>query len=129
MGLDKPAFYDATKIAFAPSGFCFPGNDAKGGDLPPRKECMPLWRDRLMAHLHTISLTLLVGGYAQTIALGKSAHRNVTQTVMNWRDYAPKVFVLPHPSWRNTAWITKNPWFEAEVLPALQEAVAHARSS
>lgn len=127
MGLDRAAFYDSRIIAFAPTGFCFPGNDAKGGDLPPRKECVPLWRNRLMAKLTGITLTLLVGGYAQTIALGARAKGGLTLTVVNWAAFAPSVFVLPHPSWRNTAWLKKNPWFETEVIPALRAAISHAR--
>jgi len=96
-------------------GFCFPGLDAKGGDLPPRKECAPLWQDRLTQAYSNIQLTLLVGQYAQKQYLGTTRQRNLTETVRHWKDYGPAVIPLPHPSWRNNVWIKKNPWFE-EVL-------------
>ena len=126
MGIDKAVFYNEDIIAITPMGFCFPGLDTKGGDLPPRKECAPLWQDRLTGALGNIQLTLLVGQYAQRQYLGKAMKRNLTETVRAWRDYGPNVIPLPHPSWRNNVWIKKNPWFE-ETLAALKTRVkAHA---
>ena len=122
MGIDKDVFYDESFLAITPMGFCFPGLDAKGGDLPPRKECAPLWQDKLMAAYNNIELTLLVGQYAQKQHLGKSRQRNLTETVRHWKDYGPDVIPLPHPSWRNNVWIKKNPWFE-EVLVHLKARI------
>ncbi|MEO0654488.1 MAG: uracil-DNA glycosylase family protein [Pseudomonadota bacterium] len=122
MGVDEATFYDRDRIAVAPMAFCFPGYDAKGSDLPPPKICAETWHARVMAALSTVQLTLLVGGYAHKWHLG--AKTGVTATVAAWRDHAPGVFALPHPSWRNTAWLKKNPWFGAEVLPALRARVA-----
>jgi len=123
MALDRPAFYDTARIAIIPAGFCYPGTDPRGGDLPPRPECAPLWHPRLKAFLPEIHLTLLVGSYAQRLELGRR-HPTLTETVRRWRDYGPSVIPLPHPSWRNTAWIRRNPWFEAELLPALRARVS-----
>lgn len=123
MGVTSDEFYDVSKIAIVPMGFCFPGQDAKGGDLAPRRECAPRWRAELFALLPRIELTLLVGQYAQGWHLGSRAKPSLTQTVAAWRDYAPRAIPLPHPSWRNNAWIRKNPWFEREVLPALRKEV------
>ena len=122
MGIDEATFYDRDRIAVVPMAFCFPGYDAKGSDLPPPKICAETWHARVMAALSTVQLTLLVGGYAHKWHLG--AKTGVTATVAAWRDHAPDVFALPHPSWRNTAWLKKNPWFGAEVLPALRARVA-----
>ncbi|MEM9476204.1 MAG: uracil-DNA glycosylase family protein [Pseudomonadota bacterium] len=122
MGVDEATFYDRDRIAVVPMAFCFPGYDAKGSDLPPPKICAETWHARVMAALSTVQLTLLVGGYAHKWHLG--AKTGVTATVAAWRDHAPDVFALPHPSWRNTAWLKKNPWFGAEVLPALRARVA-----
>lgn len=121
MGLDAAAFYDRSRIAIAPMAFCFPGYDAKGADLPPPPICAATWRAPLMAGLAP-RLTLLVGGYAQRWHLGTRA--SVTETVAGWRDHAPAIFPLPHPSWRNTGWLKRNPWFETELLPVLRAAVA-----
>jgi uracil-DNA glycosylase len=123
LGVDSGTFYDLQKFAFAPMGFCFPGYDAKGSDLPPPKLCADTWRDDLVHQLTQVRLTLLVGGYAQKWHLGKSAKGGVTRTVQGWRDHAPDVFPLPHPSWRNTGWIRKNPWFTTDLLPALKTRV------
>jgi uracil-DNA glycosylase len=123
MGVDRDTFYDVSRIAVVPMGFCFPGLDAKGGDLPPRRECAPLWRARVFAHLPDIELTLLVGGYAQKWHLGAASKSTLTETVAAWRDYLPAFIPLPHPSWRNNAWLKKNPWFAAEVVPLLQDRV------
>jgi uracil-DNA glycosylase len=123
LGIGEDVFYDASKVAIIPMGFCFPGLDAKGGDLPPRKECAPHWRARVMAHLPNLKVKLLVGAYAQKWHLGKSASRSLTDTVKDWRSFAPEFFPTPHPSWRNNAWLKKNTWFEAELLPELRERV------
>lgn len=121
MGVEAADFYDKSRVAIVPMAFCFPGYDAKGADLPPPPICRKTWHDEVMQHLENVELTLLVGGYAHTHHLGTRA--SVTDTVKHWRDHAPRVFVLPHPSWRNTAWLKKNPWFGAELLPALHDRV------
>ncbi len=120
MGVTAEEFYDDAKLAIVPMGFCFPGLDAKGGDLPPRRECAAHWRARLFALMPQVELTLVVGQYAQGWHLGVARKASLTETVAAWRDYAPRAIPLPHPSWRNNAWIKKNPWFEAEVLPYLR---------
>ena len=124
LGLDRDAFYDERRIAIMPMGFCYPGVDRNGGDKPPRPECAPLWHDRLLALMPGIELTLLVGMYAQRRYLGRGRRRTLTETVRDWRDYLPDYLPLPHPSWRNTAWLRKNPWFEAEIVPFLRK-LAH----
>ncbi|MFZ7093275.1 uracil-DNA glycosylase family protein [Primorskyibacter sp. 2E233] len=121
LGLDDAAFYDETRVAILPMAFCFPGY-RKGADLPPPPICARTWRDRLVRSFPHIGLTLAIGGYAQKWHLPKAGP--VTETVARWRDHLPHVIPLPHPSWRNTAWIRKNPWFEAEVLPVLRARVA-----
>ena len=123
MGVGDKEFYDPKRIAIIPMGFCFPGYDGKGGDLPPRKECAAAWRDRLMAALPNLETAILVGGYAQKWHLGPVAKKSLAETVAAWRDAAPRYFPTPHPSWRNNAWLKKNPWFEAETLPALKRRV------
>ncbi len=123
MGIDRAAFYDPRRIAIVPMAFCFPGYDARKADLPPPPLCARSWRAPLMAALRGIRLTLLVGGHAQRWHLGRRAG-SVTETVRAWRDFAPDIIPLPHPSWRNTAWIRRNPWFEAELLPHLRRRVA-----
>lgn len=120
LGVDRDTFYDEAKVAIVPMGLCYPGRDAKGGDLPPRKECAPTWQDRLRAALPQVELTLLIGQYAQAWYLGPRRKKGMTATVAAWRDYAPDFLPLPHPSWRNTAWLKRNPWFEAEVVPELR---------
>ena len=124
LGVTSDVFYDRSKFALIPMAFCFPGYDAKGSDLPPPSLCARSWRDRVMTELGRPRLTLLVGGYAQKWHLKTRAP--VTETVAGWRDHAPRLFPLPHPSWRNTAWMKRNPWFEAETLPALKSAVQEA---
>ena len=116
MGVDEATFYDRSRIAIVPMAFCFPGNDAKGSDLPPPPVCAATWRDRIMAELRP-EATLLVGGHAIRWHLGL---RDVTAAVAGWRDHAPRVWPLPHPSWRNTGWLKRNPWFETDLLPALR---------
>ncbi|MEQ8406368.1 MAG: uracil-DNA glycosylase family protein [Oceanicaulis sp.] len=121
--MSQDEFYDARRVAITPMGFCFPGLDAKGGDKPPRKECAPLWQTRAGAALPNVTLTVLIGAYAQAWHLGGAASKTLTETVANWRRFAPAVFPTPHPSWRNNAWLKKNPWFEAELLPVLRARV------
>ena len=128
MGVDSATFYDQNRIAIVPMGFCFPGQDGRGADLPPRRECPPAWRAKLMAGLPNIRLVLAVGAYAQGWHLGALAGRSLTETVSAWREIAaatdPVVVPLPHPSWRNNSWLKKNPWFGAELLPVLRDRVA-----
>ena len=119
---DKGVIFE--QIAIVPMGFCFPGLDAKGGDLPPRKECAPQWRSRVFEQLDNVSLTLLVGGYAQKWHLKAKAKKSLTETVAAWRDYLPQFLPLPHPSWRNNAWIKKHSWFEQDVIPELQMRIS-----
>ncbi len=124
LGLDRERFYDESRIAIVPMGFCYPGVDAKGGDRPPRKECAPLWHAPLLALMPAVERILLVGSYAQARYLGPRRKATMTETVQAWRDYGPRFLPLPHPSWRNTAWLKRNPWFEEELLPALRREVA-----
>jgi uracil-DNA glycosylase len=134
MGVDRATFYDASRIAFLPMGFCFPGQDDKGGDLPPRPECAAHWHDRLMAALPQVEVVLLVGLYAQRWHLGREAARDgLTATVARWREImasrggeGPVRVPLPHPSWRNSGWLKRHPWFESELLPVLREAATAA---
>lgn len=123
MSVTDDEFYDAKRVAIIPMGFCFPGYDAKGGDLPPRKECAFNWRARLMAAAPNIKTAILVGGYAQKWHLGRKAEKSLTDTVAVWRDFTPTYFPTPHPSWRNNGWLKKHPWFEAELLPILRKRV------
>lgn len=126
LGLDEETFYDRRRIAIVPMAFCFPGYNAAGSDLPPPSRCARVWRDEVMASLGNVRLTVLVGGYAQKWHLGVAARGGVTATVVRWREAGPGVIPLPHPSWRNTAWLRRNPWFEAELVPALRLAVKEA---
>ncbi len=128
LAVSEEEFYDQNRFAIVPMGFCFPGLDAKGNDLPPRRECTKLWHDRLFARLPQIELFVLVGQYAHRWHLGKRGGKSVTETVRAWRDCALETreapaIPLPHPSWRNNAWLKKNPWFEADVLPHLRGEV------
>lgn len=122
MGIDSELFYNPEKIAILPMGFCYPGR-GKSGDLPPRPECAEQWRMRLLELLPNIQLTLLIGQYAQNWHLRDSRKTSLTETVKTWREYWPTALPLPHPSPRNNIWLKKNPWFVAEVLPALQRKV------
>ncbi|MEJ8403782.1 uracil-DNA glycosylase family protein [Brevundimonas vesicularis] len=129
MGVDYETFYADPRIGVAAQAFCYPGTAPKGGDYPPPTRCAELWRPQLLDALPQMELTLLVGGYAQAWALRDRAKRTMTETVRAWREYAPDLLVLPHPSWRNTAWLKKNPWFETEVLPYLRERVRRILTS
>ena len=121
MGVSEDEFYDEAQIAIIPMGFCFPGYDAKGGDLPPMKVCAQTWRSRVFEALPNVELILAVGVYAQTWHLGPSRSPTMTETVQRWREHLEQgVLPLPHPSWRNNAWLRKNSWFETEVLPELR---------
>jgi len=122
-GLSNEQFYDPAKVAILPMGLCYPGRAKNGGDAPPRPECAPLWRERLLAAMPDIRLTLVVGSYAQNHILGPGA---MTPRVRDFRSYLPSYFPLPHPSWRSRIWASRNPWFEEEVLPALRKHIARA---
>ena len=124
MGIDRETFYDLTRVAVVPMAFCFPGYDAKGSDLPPPPICAELWHERVMAALPGIRLKLLIGAHAHRWHLG--GRMGVTERVMGWRDHLPDVLPLPHPSWRNTAWLRRNPWFEDALLPVLRLKVQEA---
>jgi uracil-DNA glycosylase len=123
MGVTEEEFYDVSKVAIVPMGFCFPGLDGKGGDLPPRRECAPLWHAALFEAMPQVELILLAGQYAQAWHLGPARRKSLNETVAAWREYLPRFLPLPHPSWRNNAWIARNPWFEAELLPELRARV------
>ncbi len=123
LGLDRDRFYDDDMIAIVPQGFCYPGRAPKGGDLPPRPECSATWHERLLRHLGAVRLTLVVGQYAQRWHLGAQRASSLTETVRAWKNHWPHVMPLPHPSWRNTAWLKRHPWFERELLPVLQDRI------
>jgi uracil-DNA glycosylase len=123
LGVDTETFYDATRVAIVPMGFCYPGK-ASSGDAPPRPECRATWHPRLLPLLPGIGLALLVGQYAQAHFLGASRKGSLTDTVRAWREYLPTYLPLPHPSPRNVAWFKANPWFEGEVLPELRARIA-----
>jgi uracil-DNA glycosylase len=123
LAIDRDTFYDETRVAIMGMGFCYPGRDLKGGDLPPRPECAPRWHPRLRPLFPAIELTLLVGSYAIDYYLPRSGRRSMTAAIAGWRDFLPEYFVLPHPSWRTTGWTRRNPWFEHETLPELRARV------
>ena len=124
MGVDRDTFYDTSRISIVPMAFCFPGYDDRGSDLPPPKVCAQTWRADLLAAMPQVHLTLLVGQYAQRWHMGRDRKASLTETVRHWHDYGPSVLPLPHPSWRNTGWLRRNPWFEADILPWLRSRVA-----
>jgi uracil-DNA glycosylase len=119
MGADKAMFYDESRIAIIPMGYCYPGR-GNGGDLPPRHECATLWLDQLLARLPRIELTLLIGNYAQRHFLGSRCKRSLAETVKAWPEYAPRYLPLPHPSPRNRPWLKRHSWFERELVPVLR---------
>ncbi|SEA27509.1 Uracil-DNA glycosylase [Desulfuromusa kysingii] len=122
MGVSSKIFYTPHNIAIVPMGFCFPGT-GKSGDLPPRPECAPAWREKLVGHLTSLELTLVIGQYAQAYYFPDS-DKSVTKTVKEWNRCWPHLVPLPHPSPRNNIWLRKNPWFENELVPRLQARVA-----
>ncbi len=124
LDLGRDVFYDESWIAIMPMGLCYPGIDKNGGDSPPRSECAPLWHPPLLALMPQVELVLLVGSHSQAWYLGKRRRKTMTDTVAAWREYLPRFIPTPHPSWRNTAWLKRNPWFEAELVPELRERVA-----
>lgn len=133
LGMDEETFYDASRMAIVPMGFCFPGNDAKGGDLPPRRECSAQWHDALFASRPPFDLTLVIGRYARDYHLPDRKRETLTYTIQSYADILDEaakapVIVLPHPSWRNTAWLKKHPWFERDLIPLIKERVASALS-
>jgi len=125
LDLDRDTFYDESRIAIIPMGYCYPGRDPRGGDLPPRRECAERWLDKLLACLPHIELTLLAGGYAQRHYLGDRAKDTLTDTVRAWREYLPRHVPVPHPSFRNNFWLREHPWFESEILPYLRKRIRH----
>lgn len=120
--LGKAEFYDASKVALIPMGFCYPGTGTSG-DLPPRPECAPLWHERVLGVLPPDRLTLLVGSYAQARYLSAAKKQSLTERVRSFTLFGPQFLPLPHPSWRSTGWMARNPWFESDVLPAVQSSV------
>jgi len=122
LGVSVDQFYDESLMSILPMGFCYPGR-GEGGDLPPRPECAPLWHRRLLSQMTKVELTLLIGSYAQAYYLGKAKEKTLTETVYKYQQYLPQFFPLVHPSPRNLIWQKKNPWFEKEVVPVLQERV------
>lgn len=126
LGMDEATFYDRDRVAIVPMAFCFPGYNAAGSDLPPPPICAATWRQDIMSKLSNVRLTLVIGGYAQKWHLGAGAKGGVTETVARWREHPTDILPLPHPSWRNTAWLKKNPWFETELLPVLRDRVKEA---
>ena len=122
LGLEPEVFYDETRVAIVPIGFCYPGK-GKSGDLPPRPECAQNWHQQLLELLPNIELTLLVGKYAQDYFLKANAKPNLTQTVANWYEYLPHYMPMPHPSPRNQFWVKHNPWFEQEAVPVVREQI------
>jgi len=131
MGIDRDVFYNDSKIAIIPMGFCFPGYDKRGSDIPPPPICAKKWRTELFKNTPRFDLTLLIGMHAQKWHLGTKRKKSLTETVENWREYTKLsnetlYLPLPHPSWRNTGWIKKNPWFTSDTLPFLKSSVASA---
>lgn len=132
MGVDRDTFYDTGRIAVVPMGFCFPGHDVRRADLPPRRECRRTWHDELFAAMPQVETVLAIGAYAQDyhfarLGIARERGASLTQIVRDWRNLfamSPRVIPLPHPSWRNSGWLKKNPWFERELLPVLREEVS-----
>ena len=122
LDVDEGTFYNPDNFAILPMSFCYPGK-GKSGDLAPRKECAPLWHEKILSQIKDAKLTLLIGSYAQAYYLQEAKKRTLTDTVMNFQEYLPKYLPLPHPSPRNNIWLKKNKWFESEVIPYLQKQV------
>jgi uracil-DNA glycosylase len=125
LGLDRDAFYEAKRVAILPMGFCYPGT-GKSGDLPPRPECATTWREKIMRELPAVTLTVMIGQYAMEWHLGPRGRATLTDAVRAWREFAPTLWPMPHPSPRNNIWLKKNPWFAREVLPELRKQVKAA---
>lgn len=125
LGLEPEVFYDPARLAIVPMGFCYPGT-GKSGDLPPRAECWKLWHDRIFALLPRLELRIVIGQYAQAYHLAGRTRGSLTETVAAWREFAPALYPLPHPSPRNQMWLKRNPWFAEELLPDLRATVAMA---
>lgn len=123
LNVNREQFYNEHQFALMPMGFCYPGRNPKGGDLPPIPVCAPLWHSKVLGYLPRVQLVLLVGQYSQAYYLGNHKKKTLTETVRSWEEFAPIYFPLPHPSWRNTAWCRRNPWFESELIPQLQMQV------
>lgn len=123
LGIDRDTFYSHPRLGIMGVGLCYPGVDDKGGDKPPMKICAPTWHPRIRPLLTEVKLTLLVGSYAQAYYLGKQQRGSMTETIAAWREYLPEFLPLPHPSWRNIAWLKRHPWFERDVLPMLRKRV------
>jgi len=125
MGMEETEFYDESRVAIIPMGYCYPGR-GKGGDLPPRTECAALWLEKLRARMPQIELTLLIGRHAQHHYLGSRCKPTLAETVAAWRDYAPRYLPLPHPSPRNTPWFQRHPWFKRRLIPVLRARIRAA---
>ena len=121
MGIGRDAFYDEQEVAILPMGFCYPGT-GRSGDLSPRPECAPQWREALLQQMKAVELTLVIGAYAMAWHLNADAG-SLTEVVRDWKVHWPQVLPLPHPSPRNNMWLAKNPWFGREVLPELRARV------
>lgn len=128
LGVTREEFYNPELFAIVPMGFCFPGQDLRGSDLPPRRECAPAWREPLLAMMPQVELVLAIGSYAQAWHLPGDPRAKLGERVADWRaivmrNSSPRILALPHPSWRNTAWLNRNPWFETDLLPFLQREI------
>ncbi len=128
LGVNKELFYNTHIFALIPMGFCYPGK-GKTGDLPPRKECAPLWHEALFDNMPNIELTVLIGSYAQNYYLQDSKYETLTETVMNFSDFYPNILPLPHPSPRNNIWLKKNMWFERDLIPILKDRIQSIQAS
>ena len=124
MGIEEATFYDRERVNIIPMGFCYPGRNPRGGDLPPRPECSALWHRELFGTIARPELLLVIGQYAQAWHLGDRRGRTLTETVRNWKSYLPQYLPMPHPSPRNNIWLRRNPWFEDEVIPELRRRVS-----
>nr|WP_245411879.1 uracil-DNA glycosylase family protein [Phyllobacterium leguminum] len=136
LGVTREEFYDPALFAIVPMGFCFPGYDAKGGDLPPRRECRETWHAQVFAEMPQLKLIIAIGQYAQAYHMGNRRKASLTQTVADWRDALETpdetgriVLPLPHPSWRNSGWLKRNPWFERDLVPELKRRVQKLTSN
>lgn len=131
LNVSRESFYNPDHFAIIPMGFCFPGYDKHGSDLPPRRECKEIWHDRIFPLMPQIKLVIIIGQYAQHYHLGSRRQKSLTETVQHWRDYfetpdetGRRILPIPHPSWRNNPWLKRNPWFEADLIPELQKLTA-----